>query len=133
MITKLINAIHKHLNPTPTPLTEEQQAELNWTRHNEEAQKAGCFVCGKPAPHIFENHENVGRVPYQSFTCDEHKGANGWYSHNGGEHVATYDRSTPCKTCTNKCGGILAYEGENGTEGEQHTWFCTIRAGDETP
>lgn len=72
----------------------EIEAEWRWSRSNEEGRQRDC-KCGRPATTARAYSGTVGTVPYLSWTCDEHQGADGWTS-DGEIMVAIYNHPSPC-------------------------------------
>lgn len=100
-------------------ISEKRSAEMRWTQHNRQSRARGC-PCGKPAT-VHRDYPVTGRVPYQSWTCDEHAGADGFATTTDGSVVATFMRAQQCESCDGHCssGGPIG--------GPTAHWYCPIR------
>ena len=56
---------------------EYREATERWRAHNAERRAAGC-PCGKPATKVSYDCRNIGAVPAEFWTCDEHVGVSSW-------------------------------------------------------
>ena len=99
---------------------EHADATQRWRQINAEKRAAGC-PCGKPATRVRYNHGNVGAVPVEFWTCDEHDGMSGWSAGPSG-FIAVWPRRAPCSDCdgycstTRKIGASVPYE-----------WHCPLK------
>lgn len=103
-------------------LSEEAQASRRWTENNARAKAAGCH-CGKPATRVRLDHRNVGWVPVETWTCDEHVGVEAWFG-----TTPRWTRTTRCDDCP--VGGGCSSSGPIG--GPPTKYYCATREGDES-
>jgi len=61
---------------------ETRAAERRFRASNQAAEVRGCR-CGQPATHIRYGYGQVGRVPFEIYSCAEHVNVNGWHSSDG--------------------------------------------------
>jgi len=73
---------------------DEAEAEWRWSRSNGEGRRRGC-KCGAPATAARVYSGTTGTIPYLSWTCEEHQGADGWTS-DGKTMIPVFNHSSPC-------------------------------------
>lgn len=96
------------------------EATERWRRINAGKRAAGC-PCGKPATKVRYSHGNVGAVPVEFWTCDEHYGMSAWGSGPSGFR-ASWPRSKPCADCDGYCPTLRKIGAV-----EPHEWHCPIK------
>lgn len=98
-----------------------RESEARWRAINDQKCAEGC-KCGAPATEVRYNHENVGSVPVEHWTCAEHVGASMW-SKERDVWKPYWDRPSPCDLCTHsRCGGSGGPIG-----GPTTSWCCPDR------
>lgn len=89
-------------------------AERRWRRNNAAARARGC-PCGGPAEVVKEDHDTVGDIPHQWWTCRDCAGAEAF---SNGRPM--WGHPTQCREC-----GFLSSAAKIGQE--PHTYFCYHR------
>jgi hypothetical protein len=94
------------------------EATERWQRINAEKRAAGC-PCGKAATRVEYDGSNLGAVPVEQWTCDEHYGTASWSS-GPGYFRAAWARPTQCADCPGFCSTMSKIGAARPYE-----WHCT--------